>query len=63
MTYANFGHAQRVARILDNYPDYRSLSPEQRGKLLAIALRGAFTITAASIADAIAANDLRETHD
>ena len=60
MTRIHFEHAQRVARMLDSYPDYRRLGPEQRGKLLTTALRGGFVVTAAGIADAIEALQLEE---
>ena len=60
-SYKNFEEARRVARMLESYPVYRSLDPEQRNALLTLALRGGFAITAAGIADAIEANNLRET--
>ena len=53
MTYANFEEARRVARMLEAYPVYRSLAPDQRNELLGLAIRGRFVVTAAGIADAI----------
>jgi hypothetical protein len=56
MTYTNFEHARRVARMLESYPVYRSLDPEQRNELLTLANGKIFVVPSVSDAINAAAN-------